>query len=100
MAKRNTNNDSKILELKTRIAEKKKALKNIERFVPATNCSFLCEGRRYNLHATAADELRWLAIKINSLRLSAEDLGMTDQKIDGFSLQDWIGDVKSKLLII
>ena len=50
----------------------------------------------YNLHVDS-DEM--LLIKLNSIALSAKDLGISTAtlKISGSSLDDWIADVKAYL---
>lgn len=99
MAKK-SNNDKIILDLKTKIEAKKAQLKAVEKFVPKTNCSLLIDGERFNLHASDSASLTLLLIKLNSLRLSAEDLKMeAPAEISGYKIADWISDCKSKLTI-
>jgi hypothetical protein len=91
-------NDSKILELRIKIDEMEKSISSsIKRFNPITNCILDIEDKKYNIHTLTKDELILLAIKINSYKLSANDLGYEDVNIYGFSLDDWLKDIKSKL---
>lgn len=90
-------NDEKILEIKKRIESKEKHLKENSRFVPVTNCSLDLLGKRYNLHSTNVNELRILLVTLNMYKLSKDDLKMEELELSGFSLSEWIKDVKSKL---
>lgn len=97
MAKKSSN-DSTIIALKKQISDKKAALKGIDKFAPATNCSIVLDGVRTNIHTLGTEDLTLLLVKLNSLRLSAEDLKV-DPLISGHTLSEWLGDIKSKLLI-
>lgn len=98
MAKKS--NDNTILELKKQIKQKKEALKGIEKFVPITNCSLQLMGEtsRFNLHVLSSDELTLLLVRLNSLKMSADNLKVK-LSMGGFGVEDWISDVESKLLI-
>lgn len=101
MAKRLNSNDAIILKLKTEIAEKKKNIKGAEKFTPKTNCSLMMEGERINLHAASLETLTLALVKLNALRMSAEDLPMDlDVKIQGHALEDWLDDLQSKILVV
>src|ERR1700677_336176 len=99
MATKKNNNDAVILQLRKQIEEKKKALKGIERFVPITNCSLEIDGLRTNFHVLDALQLTLVLLKLNSYRMSAVDLEISDPQIGGYKLSEWISDVQSKLLI-
>lgn len=90
-------NDERIMELKSQIEKKRNELsKQSKRFVPITNCLLVLDKVTYNLHV---DSSELLLIKLNSMRLSAKDLDMDTSKImiSGYSLDDWITDVKNNL---
>ena len=89
-------NDQKIMELKKQIEEKKLALSKSQKFHPITNCSIEFDGVRYNINASPKDSLIVLLVKLNAMRMSADDLGM-NLEISGFGVQDWIKDIKLKL---
>ena len=92
-----TENDEKIMKLKERIEEKRRGLKTKSMvFRPATNCMLVLDKISYNLHVETSP---LLLIKLNSLRMSAKDLGMdtAELSICGFSLDEWISDVESWL---
>ena len=101
MATSAINNDERILALKKQIEEKKDALKNgVKKFLPDTNCILTLDGITYNLNVLTQDELIHLAIKLNSLRLSAEDMGydvLFTPTISGYSIIEWLHDVNSKI---
>lgn len=96
MAKKS--NDSTILELKKQIKQKKEALKGIDKFVPITNCSLSLDEKRHNLHVLNSEDLTFLLVKLNSLRLSADNLKVK-LPLGGFTVEDWISDIEAKLLI-
>ena len=93
-------NDDRIMQLKEQIEKKREELaaSNTSRFIPITNCLLLIDKTTYNLHV---DSSELLLIKLNSMRLSAKDLGIDTSKliISGYSLDNWITDVKNNLSI-
>lgn len=90
-------NDEKILEIKKRIESKEKSLKENSKFVPVTNCLLDVLGKRYNLHSLNLDELKILLATLNMYKLSQDDLEIEELTFSGFSLSEWIQDVKSRL---
>lgn len=92
-------NDDRILELKEKIEEKKQELsgKNT-RFVPVTNCIIELDGMTNNLHTCDSDKLALLLVKLNLYKKEAENLDI-DFVISGYSIDDWITDIKNKFYI-
>lgn len=96
-------NDSTILALKNKIAEKQVALGNKPRFAPRTSCilDFNFNGNKYNLNVCGKDTLALLMCELHSIVLAAKDLGITDNiVVSGFPIADWIADIKDKLSVI
>lgn len=90
-------NDERIMELKKTIENKRKELASKPtRFNPVTNCLLVLDKVTYNLYV---DSNEMLLIKLNSIALSAKDLGISTAtlEISGSSLDDWIADVKAYL---
>lgn len=95
------NNDKRILALREKIAEKKKELGKVKRFNPITNCSLELDGSRYNLNVINMKQATTLLIKLNMYKRSAEDLDLfTELIISGYSVEDWMTDVKQVLDIL
>lgn len=94
-------NDKKILMLRAKIQEKRDALDKIK-FSPITSCSIALEDceYRYNLHTLGKDTLEFLLVRLNSYRMSMDDLGIKKLCISGFNICDWISDIKMKLAIV
>lgn len=94
-------NDSKIIELKEGIAKKKKALAGGHvKVTTKTNCSLQINGTRYNINTLKGQELQRVLIAVNVLFLSAKDLEIQDEyKHDGYILQDWLSDLKSRVKV-
>jgi len=92
----NATNDSKIMELKKQIEDKKIKLGKSQKFSPITNCSIELDGVRVNIQVLNKEQLTTLLVKLNSYAISAKDLGI-DYIISGYSINDWIVDIKSKL---
>lgn len=89
-------NDERILTLKKKIEEKKDGLKTMRtRANPRTSCLITLDGVKYNLHITG-EPFIMLTLKLKSLAMAAEAMGLStdDIPIDGFSLTDWLDDVK------
>lgn len=91
-------NDDRILELKKQIEAKKKAISEKKViFIPETNCVLNMDGMNINLNVCSDEALVLLLIRLNSYLMSAVDLEMSDFEISGYSVTDWIKDIKSKL---
>ena len=95
-------NDQIIIKTQREIAAKKATLKSAERFVPVTNASLSINGQRYNLHTMNNEsDIIALLVALNTYKLSADNLGFGDKfKIDGFTVDEWMGDLQIKLTIV
>lgn len=94
-------NDSKIMNLKVLIEEKKKVLKKSKQFSPITNCSIELDGTRYNIHVLSKEKLITLAVKLQSYMTAAKELELLDVYIiSGYRVEEWISDIKSKLDVL
>lgn len=97
----NINNDEKIIKLKEQIETKRKQLDKVTRFTPITNCSIEVDAVRQNLQVLTKEQLTMLMIRLNSYKMSAEQLEVLDEcNISGYNVSDWITDIKSKLEIV
>lgn len=96
-------NDKRIMELRETIAERRSEIAKVKPFKPKTNCSLvMLDGVRYNLHAIDEQTAKFALIHMNSMHASERNIfekyGI-DLKADmgGYSLQDWIDDLLSRL---
>lgn len=92
-------NDEKILNLKKLVDEKRAKITNV-RFVPTTNCLIAIDGFSFNLNALDKDGLILILIKLNMYKKSLEDLKISNFKLSGYSIDDWMIDIKLKLDVI
>jgi hypothetical protein len=91
-------NDQRILELKKQIATKKEKLGKTKRFSPVTNCSIELDGIRHNIQVLTKDQLLLLLVKLNSYQMSTKELELDEELIiSGYSLEDWMSDIQSKI---
>lgn len=96
-----TKNDKVILKLKAEIAAEKDSLAKIKNFTPVTNCSLELDGVRHNLHILTQPLVIALLVKVNALRLSADDLGLQKEFIlSGYKIDEWVTDLKGRLLVV
>ena len=98
-----TKNDERILILKEQIEEKKKELGKQPRFSPITTCLFDREGCRVNIHTlTSVKDINAMLVFFNTYVMSAKDLDIdcTEVELDGFSVLDWMEDLKSKKAVV
>lgn len=96
-------NDERILMLKKQINEKKTELGKQPRFSPVTTCIFNYQGNRTNIHTlTSIKDINAMLVYFNMYVMSAEDMEINCEDIvfDGFSVTDWIEDLKSKKTVI
>jgi hypothetical protein len=95
-------NDNKILKLKQEIAKKKLILSGSKKFTPITNCNLLLGDNRINLHTlTTKGGIIEVMVMLNSMKLSAKDLGLLDQyMVSGYLLTEWLEDLDAKLNIV
>lgn len=91
--------DTKIIELKKQIEEKKEKLKDVKRFSPITKCIINLEGKAQNLNVLKKEELILLLVKLNVFKKSADELGYP-LTIDGYLVQEWMEDIQSKLKLM
>lgn len=92
------NNDSRVLELKKQIEEKRKKVNRSEKFNPVTNCSIDINGTRVNIQTLGKEQIVSLLVQLNSYALAAKDLELlSEYSISGYNVQDWIVDLKAKL---
>lgn len=94
-----TKNDDRVLQLKDIINKKKSELKNVKRFIPITNCIIELDGNKYNLNVLSYDNLQLLLVKLNMYLISTKDLKI-DLRISGYSIIEWMTDVKSKIEVL
>lgn len=90
-------NDNRILDLKNLIKEKKEKLASIQKFNPITNCSIFLNEKRYNIHTLCINDLKILAVFLNSLKMSAIDLKYGDIVISGYKISEWLNDINNKI---
>ena len=93
------NNDEKIIVLKKKIEEKRASIDKAKKFSPKTNCSLLLNNERYNINTLDKDGVIALLVRVNALRLSADDLCI-ECMLSGYLVTEWIDDLKTKLDII
>lgn len=97
-------NDERILMLKKQIDEKKQGLGKQPRFSPITTCIFTAlNGNKVNIHAlTSVKDINALLVFFNMYVISANELGLDcgDVTFDGFSVMDWMEDLRSKKEVI
>lgn len=94
-------NDTRILELKKQIEEKKEKLGKVLRFSPITNCSLELDGQRKNIHALSKEELVLTLVKLQSYLASAKELEIEEHlTISGYHVTDWIADFKAKFEVL
>lgn len=94
-------NDTRILDMKKQIKDKKDKLGKATRFIPITNCSIELDKVRYNLNVLSKEDLIHLAVKLQSYLISAKTLDLVEQYvISGYSPSDWITDIMSKIDIL
>lgn len=94
-----TKNDERVLQLKEVIDKKRIELKSVKKFTPLTNCVLDLEGQKYNLNVLQFDDLQLLLVRLNMYLISAKDLKV-NLEISGYSIAEWITDVKCKIEII
>jgi hypothetical protein len=93
-----TSQDQIVLALKKQLEDKKKELIDISTFKAKTNLVLTLFGSRYNLNVSSKDDIavilgHLLTIKGTLLKSESQ---ITEPKIEGFTLSDWIHDLKGK----
>ena len=94
-------NDTKIIELKKQIKEKRDKLDSTKKFSPVTNCSIEVDGVRHNIQVLQKNQIITLMVKLNAYKISAEELELLDDYIiSGYKVEDWITDLKTRLELV
>lgn len=96
------NNDKKIMQLTALVEEKRASLGTCPKFTPKTTCMLktsLSIDTNINTFTSVNDTNNALFL-LGLYQVAAEKVGMTDEEvtINGFTLADWISDVKAKKL--
>lgn len=93
-----TKNDARNEALVKQIEQKEKALVKPNAQLK-TNCSLTLFGTTQNLNVCNMEQLILLKVQLNTMVLSAKDLGLsaTDVTIGGFSIADWMRDIDVKV---
>ena len=91
-------NDERVLQLKKQVENKKKELADKKRkFVPETNLVLEINGDRVNLNVLNENQLKNILVQLNMYRLSVVDLKMDDFVVSGYTVDQWMNDVRDKL---
>lgn len=95
-------NDEKILELKKQIREKKNSIDKTVKFTPETNCILQLNGVNNNINVLSQDCLTLLMVQLNTYIMSAKNLELNIGAIiiSGYSVLEWINDIKCKISVI
>lgn len=93
-------NDDKILDLKAQIEKKKRDIGIVRNFNPSTNCILNIDNVNYNIHTFSKTQIIHMLVKLNSMMMSAKDLGLEDQlEFNGYNISLWIEDLMKLLNI-
>ena len=93
-------NDDKILDLKAQIEKKKRDIGIVRNFNPSTNCILNIDNVNYNIHTFSKSQTIHMLVKLNSMMMSAKDLGLEDQlEFNGYNISLWIEDLMKLLNI-
>lgn len=92
-----TKNDERIMNLRKQIEAKEKELKGSRPFQPVTNCSLSMFGQRWNLHTIGLEQAEYILVLLNTFHMSAEDLGLSAVRIEGYTIDEWMQDVNNKM---
>lgn len=96
-------NDEKIRLLQKAIAEKKEALDGNVRFVPVTNCLLRLPwmASAANINVLGKMELVYYASQLKVLQSTAEEICPGEEfKLDIWSIETWLTDIKNRLLVL
>lgn len=92
-------NDEKIIKLKQKVEEKRKALKDTApKFEPITNCRLDLDGMTYNLHTLTKRDIIPILVKLTIYESGAKSINLIDDySIGNYHISDWITDLNAKL---
>jgi hypothetical protein len=94
------NNDTLVILLTNKVNAKKEQLKAINNPKFITNCVLNLNGTSHNIKALSGEALVFLLLMVNELLMSAKDLGMTGVKLSGFTLEEWVSDLKTRQQVL
>ncbi len=91
-------NDKRIIEMREKIRVKKDELESITKVEYKTHLSLNLVGERYNLNVVSEDILLGILLNLNMINnaIKSDELLQTEYKLEGYSVEDWIHDVKAK----
>jgi len=95
-----THNDEVILTLKEDVKKKKQVLTDFS-FKPKTNLVLTLNGKKHNLNVINKFELIYLTSQLLYVTKTLDFLKIKDDlDIDGYPIEDWIDDLKSKYIVL
>ena len=91
-------NDERILKMRETVALKKKELELMAKPSYETNLSLVINGDRYNLNVASKEILLSLLMDLTIMKMASgkEEL-LKDLELNGFKLEQWMSDIKTKL---
>lgn len=100
-------NDERILILKNAIADQKEQLKELKKHKYKTNMVLDIDAKKHNLHVIQKDAVIALLIRftseLNALKTLKSDYEVDLQEtylVSGYSLSDWIEDLRYQLQVL
>lgn len=91
-------NDERVLELKKQVENKKEEIAEKKcNFIPETNLVIGMNGNKVNLNVLNEDQLKNVLVQLNMYRLSAADLKINSFIVSGYTVDQWMNDVRNKL---
>jgi hypothetical protein len=102
MAEKKLNaNDKKILALQKEIASRELMLGKTTGFNPITNCSLTIDSKTVNIQTLSSEDLLLYIARFKSLEMGLQsEIPDAVLNIGGFSISDWITDLKSRYFIL
>jgi hypothetical protein len=102
MAEKKLNaNDKKILALQKEIASRELMLGKTTGFNPITNCSLTIDSKTVNIQTLSSEDLLLYIARFKSLEMGLQsEVPDAVLNIGGFSISDWITDLKSRYFIL
>lgn len=93
-----TNNDERIRDLKAEIQKQIDEMPKPEKNYK-TNLSLTFQKQFYNLNATDVNSLKELLIQLYLYNEAIRELALDNFTISGYSVEDWISDIKTVLTV-
>lgn len=94
-----TKNDEKVMQLKSLIEKRREELGKLQVNEIETNLVIDFMGQKHNLNVLSENDLKLMLVRLHSYKSAMNELDIVAE-ISGYTVDQWMSDIKTKLVTI